>query len=161
VVALNTHVFSENDVRAIFKHSEGVAVSDGRRIGHTGERHVNASNQFLNQRMQDAKSNPHTNGGIVAITSFITFADAVTAGAMVLNSPEAEPVLVDFYEARPRFAAWTLKHVELPRPIVARYAVGDGARTFPCRYATMVIDKNTGRPSQMHIRTFFPTFGMD
>lgn len=160
-MALNTHVFSENDVRAIFMHSEGVAVSDGRRVGHTGERHVNASNRFLNQRMQDARSSPHTNGRIVAITSFVTFADAVWAGAMVLNSPEAEPILVDFYTARPRFEPWTLKHVELPRPLIVRYAQGDGAKTLPCRHATMVIDKKPGQPSQMHIRTFFPTLGID
>jgi hypothetical protein len=157
----NTHVFSENDVRAIFQHSEGVAVADGRRIGHTGEKHVNASNRFLDQRMEDAKRNPRTNGQIVSITSFLTFADAVTTGAMVLNSAEAEPILVDFYASRPRFEPWVLKHVELPRPVVARYAMGGSAKTFPCRYATMVIDKNTGRPSQMHIRTFFPTMGID
>ncbi|WP_143093815.1 hypothetical protein [Caulobacter sp. UNC279MFTsu5.1] len=158
---MSAYAFSENDVRAIFMHSEGVAVSDGRRIGHTGQRHVNASNRFLDQRMQDARQSSHNNGRILAITSFITFADAVWAGAQVLNSAAAEPILVDFYKARPRFEPWTLKHVELPRPLIARYAQGGGAKTFPCRYATMVIDKNTGRPSQMHIRTFFPTLGMD
>jgi hypothetical protein len=156
---MSAFVFSETDVRAILEGSEGVRLADGTRQGHTGEKHVNVSNAYLHERMLDLGSATYNNGEVLTITSFITFADTVRAGAMVLNSDEAEPTLTEFYRSAPRRDGWVLEDIPLPAQLRARYAQGLGGKTFPCSFATMVIDKDYRRHRQIHVRTFFPSMG--
>jgi len=148
--------FSLKDVRAIFEASEGRGMIVGKpNVGHSGERHVSITNARLADRVRDYKQD-----GLALRTAFIDFKSQVEAAFAVLNDPVNAPALEHFFNrVRQNDPAYEMKNVWLTTPVKMRYGIGDGARTFPCHYFTLILRKEVSLPRQMHIVTFFGTMG--
>ena len=139
--------FTLSELRLIFQLSE----TGG---GHAGQCHVGIDNDSLWGRVQD-----YQGSGIAARTAFLSFNDQLQAALEVLNAPANSAALEDFrVNKRPGRPYCEISH-GLAAPMRMRYGMGGGAKTFPCRLVTVVLDKNLARPRQMHVVTCFGEMG--
>ena len=171
------HAFTEREVEALLRASEGVASSHSGAPGHARGRHLVLTNQELlaryeamvaaeqarrARRRQEAaeRGRKWKPGGAIfqMITAWSTPADMIEIGTLTLNSPQAQAGLSAMFGG-PLAGQGTRLEISFiaPRDITMRYVMGGtGVRTMPVRQVFMVVDRaDAAPPLRLHVQTFY------
>jgi hypothetical protein len=160
------HQFNRSEAEDILRSSEGGATSHrGGRAGHAGSRHLLLSNSELLERYtQFSQQMVWRNGRrrgreYTLITAFCALPDMIDAAVLVLNAPQTQRALADFFTNTPRGPGM---RAEIAFTSAAsfrmRFAQGEETvRTMPVSDLVMILDRVDQRSFGLHVQTFFGT----
>jgi hypothetical protein len=155
--------YEPDDVEHLCRTSEFRPTYFGKAAaGHTYRLHIAITKAEMAERGDklvegwDPKNKKWQSGPpLLAITAFITNDDAFRAGAITLNSPNAQAALsaLDAAQTGTRAEISNFQNV----PIRVRYLTGDNqVKTMPGQWFMMVVDRNEIEPYGLQLQTHFP-----
>lgn len=126
--------------------------------GHTFTKHIGVSNAQMTERGETLLRKGKK--PIVAVTSFITNADAFKAGAELLNSKAAKTALGAFDSGHTGMRA-SVTHFQTVPTQVRYFSGGLIIKTMPSHWYRMIVDRNEVAPYGLLLVSFFPLLGED
>jgi hypothetical protein len=159
--------FTAADAESILRSSEGAptAYRGTGAPGHPGSRHLLLTNAALLARYEQMSeqlvwsNNRQRRREFTLVTAFCTLPEMIDAAEKVLNAPQTQAALGDFFQNTPRGPGM---RAEIAYHSAAtwrmRYAQGaEAVRTLPVSDLMMVLDRVDERPFSLQIQTFFGT----
>lgn len=126
--------------------------------GHTFTKHIGVSNAQMTERGETLLRKGKR--PIVAVTSFITNADAFKAGAELLNSKAGKTALGAFDSGHTGMRATVTNFQAVPTQ-VRYFSGGLIIKTMPSHWYRMIVDRNEVAPYGLLLISFFPLLGED
>ena len=117
--------------------------------GHPCTRHIGLSNDGLMQRLYNGEG--AQNGGIAYISTFQTRMDAARAASQAFKNM---PVGI----AEALRSSERTRQIRIDEIINVRFAMGGGARWFPCNHVALILFANAQQKKDglFYVKTFYP-----
>ncbi len=159
--------FSITEAEDILRSSEGspTGYRGTGAPGHPGSRHLLLSNAGLLARYERMSDQMVWRNGrlrhreFMLVTAFCTLEDMIDAAWNILNAPQTQAALADFFRNTPRSPGMRAEIAyRSAAPYNMRYAQGATiVRVMPVSDLLMVLDRVDSRPFQLQIQTLFGT----